>query len=147
MKIILLKDVKGVGKRFDEKDVANGYALNFLIPKKLAVSLAGTSANAIKVLKDQIEQGKAKEEASLNESIQKISDTTLAVTLKANEQGHLFSAITRDKLCKMLEEKGIHIDSNLINLSGPIKSLGNFLIPIILKGGKETHFNLEITAL
>ena len=67
MKIILLKDVKGVGKIFDEKEVSNGYAANFLIPKKLAVPISPSSLQMIKQLKEQSEAKKALEEKEIQE--------------------------------------------------------------------------------
>jgi len=67
MKIILLKDVKGVGKRFEEKNISDGYAMNFLIPKKFAVPLTGQSEAMIKQLKEQSEAKKAVLEKELSE--------------------------------------------------------------------------------
>ncbi|KKT13974.1 MAG: 50S ribosomal protein L9 [Parcubacteria group bacterium GW2011_GWF2_44_8b] len=71
MKIILLKDIKGVGKKFEEKEVSDGYAANFLIPSKLAVSLAGSSASAIRILKEQDEKKRIEEEKEVNEKLVK----------------------------------------------------------------------------
>lgn len=71
MKIILLKDIKGVGKRFEEKNVSDGYATNFLLPKGLALIADKASAAKIKQLKEQSEAKKAAEEAELNEKLAK----------------------------------------------------------------------------
>lgn len=69
MKIILLQDVKGVGKRFEEKSVSDGYAINFLIPKKLAVSTSPTSLNLVRQMKEQSEKKKSEEERETNEKL------------------------------------------------------------------------------
>src|SRR3989344_5350261 len=71
MKIILLKDVKGVGKRFEEKDISAGYANNFLIPKSLAVPINPTSLNMIKQMKEQSEKSRVEEEKEVNEKLLK----------------------------------------------------------------------------
>ncbi len=71
MKIILLKDIKGIGKRFEEKNVSDGYANNFLIPKNLAVPVSPTSLNMIKQMKERSEKNRAEEEKEINEKILK----------------------------------------------------------------------------
>lgn len=71
MKIILLADIRGVGKRFEEKEVSNGYAANFLIPKNLAVPVSPTSLNMIKQMKEQGEKIRAEEEKEINEKLAK----------------------------------------------------------------------------
>jgi large subunit ribosomal protein L9 len=86
MKVILLKDIKGVGNRFDEKEVSDGYATNFLIPKKLAVPLSPASASAIKQLKEQSESKKALEEKRLNEKSTKRMEKSLELEKFRQEQ-------------------------------------------------------------
>ncbi|MEK7461690.1 MAG: 50S ribosomal protein L9 [Patescibacteria group bacterium] len=71
MKIILLKDIKGVGKRFEEKSVSNGHAMNFLIPKKLAVPVSPVSLNMVRQMKEQSEKQRAEEEKEINEKLSK----------------------------------------------------------------------------
>ncbi|MEX2013532.1 MAG: 50S ribosomal protein L9 [Parcubacteria group bacterium] len=67
MKVVLLKDIKGVGKKFEEKEVSNGYAANFLIPKKLVVPVSPTFLNMIKQMKEQDDKKRAEEEKEINE--------------------------------------------------------------------------------
>lgn len=71
MKVILLTDIKGVGKRFEEKSVSNGHAMNYLIPQKLAVPVNPVSLNMVKQRKEQSEKRKAEEEKEINEKLQK----------------------------------------------------------------------------
>ena len=71
MKVILLKDVKGVGKRFEEKSVSDGYAMNFLIPKKLAVPVSPASLNIVKQMKERSEKKRMEEEKEKNEKLSK----------------------------------------------------------------------------
>ena len=86
MKIILLKDVKGVGKRFEEKDISAGYANNFLIPKSLAVPINPTSLNMIKQMKEQGEKSKTEEEKEVNEKLLKRQEKHEALEKFRKEQ-------------------------------------------------------------
>lgn len=147
MKVILLKDVKGVGRRFEEKEVSSGYANNFLLPKKLAAALSGSSANTIKAIKEQEEKGRAKREAALAESISKIKGTSIEIAMSANEAGNLFASVTPDKLSKLLKEKGIELDAEHIMLKEPIRKTGTFEVPVSVGEGKETGFALSIKPL
>ena len=136
MKVIFLKDVKGKGRKFEEKNVSDGYALNFLIPQKLAVPAEGPGASSVKQLKEQEARAREKKGIILNESLSKIAGTTLTLKMKANAKGHLFEKVTKKKLGEIL-----NLDPELISLSEPIQQIGNYEIPV----GK-TKVNLEITA-
>src|SRR3989344_3111786 len=145
MKVILLKDVKGIGRKFEEKNVADGYALNMLIPKKLAVSATGSGAGAVKMLKEQDEQARVKRGEKLSENISKLGNTVISIKMKANEKGHLFAALNADKLSKILKvENGIELDADHIMLNSPIKETGTFAVPVSVEKGKETSFTLEV---
>lgn len=150
MKVVLLKDVKKIGKRFEEKEVADGYARNMLIPKGLAVP-AGTPA-AKQALEQKGREGvqRSKEDEKLHENIAQLSGTTLELTAKANEQGHLFQKITAQKISDLLQnEKGFDISPDLLDIE-TIKEIGTHEIPVKIDGvpagrrGKSTHFTLEI---
>lgn len=145
MKVILLKDVRGVGRRFEEKEVASGYAANFLVPQKLAVPVTDAAAREIKALKEKEEKERAGKESALEESLAHIAGTAVEIAAKANEQGHLFSKITAEKLSEMLKGKGIDIDPKFILLENPIKETGTHEVPVQI-GDKETHFTLAIRA-
>lgn len=145
MKVILLRDVKGIGRKFDEKSVADGYAANFLFPKKLAVPATGQSAAQVAQLKAQDGDAKDRDEQNLRESISKISGQTVSIKMNANEKGHLFASINKDKLSKILkDEKGVVISSLNLELDNPIKEIGTFVVPISVGEGKETSFTLSI---
>ncbi len=142
MKVILLKDIKGVGKRFEEKNVSDGYAMNQLIPKKFAVPAndAGTVKTLIanKVAQDSIERQR------LEQTIQKLSSTEIKLKLKANDQNHLFASLNAQKISDLLKkEKEIEISPDLIELKNPIKEIGVFEVPVRV-GEKETRFMLVV---
>ena len=144
MKVILLKDVKGVGRKFEEKSVADGYADNFLIPRKLAVALTGQSASMVKALKEQGEMSKVKEGQKLSESLEKIAQKTITIKMNANEKGHLFSGLNADKLSKALKGEGIELRAEHIELDEPIKEIGTFSVPISVGNGAKTSFTLSV---
>jgi large subunit ribosomal protein L9 len=142
MKVILLKDIKGVGRRFEEKNVSDGYAMNLLIPKKLAVP--ASEAGQIKTLKENEEKERVGEARRIDEAVAKISGTEVILTLKANEKNHLFASLTAQKLSEILKkEKGIDINPSYIVLKQPIKEVGKFEVPVKV-GEKETKFTVVI---
>ena len=144
MKVIFLKDVKGVGRKYEEKNVADGYAQNLLIPQKLAVPATGAAAGQIKNLKENDAKQKDAELQKMRAHMQNLSGIELVVETKANEKNHLFAALTKEKISEILsKEKGIEIEANCIKID-PIKELGTFTIPVRIENEKETHFTLIV---
>jgi large subunit ribosomal protein L9 len=143
MKVILLRDVKGLGRMYEEKNVADGYAGNFLIPKRLAVAASGAAAAQIKNVKENDTKHREAEEQHLSEEIQKIAGKDISIKEKVNEKGHLFRKLTREKISEILKSRGHNIPDDLIILEEPIKEAGTHVIRIKV-GDKEAHFNLVI---
>ncbi len=144
MKVILLKDIKGVGRKFEEKNVADGYALNKLIPQKLAVSVEGPGASTVKVLKEQEAKAREKRGIQLSENLHKIAGATITLKMNANEKGHLFASINADKLSKLLKAEGVELAADCILLETPIKETGTFTVPVSVEKGKQSAFTLVI---
>ena len=144
MKVILLRDVKGVGRKWEEKNVADGYANNLLLPKKLAIIATGNAAKEIKTLKEQEETHKTKENETILENMVKLAGTEVIIREKANEKNHLFASISKEKLVELLErERGISIPEDCILLDHHIKETGTHSIPVKV-GQRETHFTLIV---
>lgn len=152
MKVILLKDIKGVGRKFEEKNVADGYALNKLIPQKLAMPVEGPGAGSVKMLKEQEAKAREKRGIVLSESLSKIAGTIITLKMKANDKNHLFASITAPKLSTLLKNEGIELEANSIMLEEPIKEIGTFTVPISVDPstslrtgkGKESSFTLVV---
>jgi large subunit ribosomal protein L9 len=144
MKVIFLKDVKGVGRKFEEKNVADGYALNMLIPKKLAVAAEGPGASSVKVLKEQEAQAREKRGIKLSENLSKIAGATITLNMKANDKGHLFASVNSSKLSELLKKEGIEIEEDCILLDQPIKETGTFSVPISVDRDKRASFTLLV---
>lgn len=125
MKVILLKDVKGLGKKGEVVNAKDGYARNFLLPKDLAKE--ATQGN-VKVLKEQKQAKQKRKEEELNEAKQlaeKLSKITVEIKSKAGENGKLFGSITTKDIAKALQKQHkIKIDKRKISLDNNIKSLG-----------------------
>lgn len=132
MKIILMTDVATLGHRGEVKDVATGYARNFLLPKKLAVP--ATPANLQNV--DQLKRQRAREEsralAEAQATAARIGGLTLAVTARAGEDGRLYGSVTAQDVVDFLERSQAAVEKRRVLLEDPIKSLGEFQVPIRL---------------
>ena len=143
MKVIFLKDVRKVGRRFEEKEVSDGFARNMLIPQGLAVPI--DSPEARRVLEDKKNEGikKTQEGEKLHQHIAELSKAPVVIRARSNEKGHLFEKITARKLSALLrDERGIDIGENNLNIDA-LKEIGVHEIPIKIDG-KETRFALEI---
>lgn len=147
MKVIFLKDVPRVGKKNDVKEISDGYAVNFLFPKGLAKmantqNLAELERNQKEVLiKREVQEG------LLLKNLEEIKGIVLTMKGKANEKGHLFSAIHKKELVEAIQkEKHVEIDEDFLVLEKPIKEIGEFEIPVVIKG-KKSFFKLKIEAI
>ena len=144
MKVVLLKDVKKIGRKFEEKDVSSGYATNFLIPKGLAAPASSSIAKQALAQKETVQISKDQERQQTEENISKLSDTTIKIKVKANEQGHLFEKITAQKLSALVKrEVGIEINPGHFNLEAPIKETGTHEVSVSF-GELETKFKLGV---
>ena len=146
MKVILLMDVRGVGRKHEEKEVSNGYATNYLIPRKLA-KYASTSAH--KELEHQKEERVKSTQANLEKLSEKLRGLdTVEIKAPANEQGHLFAAIGKKDVA---EKTGL--PEEIIMLDEPIKEIGSYQVLIKVGGpqhgeaGKEKKIKLEVLSL
>ncbi len=135
MKVILQKDIPNLGDAGDIKDVANGYARNYLIPQKLVIVANDSSQRAIdhqnKLIKIKKEKRKKVSE--------KLSDSMKGIELKfqvqVGEEDKLFGSITSIDIARELKEKGFELDKRKIMLEAPIKELGEFTVPVKLDEG------------
>jgi large subunit ribosomal protein L9 len=139
MLVILLKDVKGIGRKYEEKQVADGYALNMLLPKKLAVAAGSAGARQVAELKRQAEAHRAQDAAKLHMKLEKVSGQTLTVKLAANDLGHLFQKLTREKVATL-----VGLEPERVELDAPIKHIGTYEVPVDAGGGKQTSFTLSV---
>ncbi len=127
MKVIFLEDVKGKGKKGELKEVSDGYARNFLLPKKLAKEATTDNLNTFKLQEKAKAAQIAREKAEAQENAKKLESMQVKVAAKAGANGRLFGAVTSKEISEALaKQHGMNIEKNKIVLSEPIKSYGAF---------------------
>ncbi len=131
MKIILTKDVKGVGRANEEVITKDGYALNYLIPNKLAIFSTPASIKEAEMRRKQVTDRSELDTALLTQNIVSLAETRVVILMKANEKGHLYDAVGGSEIVHAVKEQ-THIDipEDVIKLEKPIKELGTFDIPV-----------------
>jgi len=131
MKVILTKDVKGVGHAYDMVDAADGYALNFLIPKKLAVAATPSAVRDAEMHRKQTVDRSLLDAALVAQNIASLAEARIVIKAKANEKGHLYDAVgTNDILKAAKEQAHVELPLDALRLEKPIKELGVFDIPV-----------------
>jgi large subunit ribosomal protein L9 len=146
MKIILLKDVPKIGRKFEVKNVADGYALNALMPKGLAMVATLQAIAQIDKEKAKIQAEQKIQEELLLKNLGVIKELTVTIKEKANDKGHLFAGITREIIAHhILGATRLNIDVSHIKLDKPIKEVGSHQIPVEALG-KKVEFTLVIEA-
>ena len=129
MKVILLQDVKGKGKKGQMLEVSDGYARNFMLPKKLAMEATPDAINTMRMNDKAAAEKAARERAEALEISKKLRDMTLTVTAKGGGAGRLFGSVTNQEIADALKAKsGIALDKRKIVLSDPIKSVGTYTV-------------------
>ena len=126
MKVILLQDVKGKGKKGQMIEVSDGYARNFMLPKKMAIEATADAVNTMKMNDKATAERIAKEKAAALELSTKLRAMTLTVTAKGGGQGRLFGAVTNAEISAALEKQGIKLDKRKIVLNENIKNVGTY---------------------
>jgi large subunit ribosomal protein L9 len=131
MKVILLKDVKGIGRAHEAAEVKDGYALNYLIPKKLAVAATPTAMKEAELRRKQAADRTKIDAALLIQNISALAEARIVIKVKANEKGHLYDAVGEPEIVKAVREQArIDIPEDAIKMEKPLKELGTFDIPI-----------------
>ena len=132
MKIILMDDVPALGRRGEIREVANGYARNFLLPKKLAVPATPGNVQNLEHLKRQRERAELKARDAAQAAAHRIEGLTLTVATRASEDGRLYGSVSAQDIVGFLERQQIPVEKRRVQLEEPIKMLGEFRVPIRL---------------
>lgn len=147
MKVILLKNVPKVGQKYDIKQVSDGYALNFLIPQKLAEVATVSAVKKVETLKAADASSRKVQEELLFKNLKQVNETKIEMSGKANDKGHLFSGIHKEEIVIALKTQA-HLDllPEFIDLSKPIKEVGEHKISVKV-GDKSAEFGLVVKAI
>ena len=132
MKVILLNDVESLGKIGDVVSVKDGFARNYLFPKKLAITETKESLKVLEARKKRYAQDIVKEKAKFEELAKKISGVSFTISAQAGEEDKLFGSVTAEDIRDTLLAEGIQIDKKQIHLKEPIKKLGIYQVEIKL---------------
>ena len=144
MKIILLEDVNKVGRRGEVRDVSDGYARNFLIPKKLAL---GATAGNLKNLEHIKKQANAKAERAKSDAEAmraRIEALVYEERRQASEEGKLFGSVTSQDLVDFLDKHGVKIERRRVQLDEPIKTLGESSVPVRLHADVTAQLRVNV---
>ena len=145
MKVVLLADVKGHGKKGDLCNVSDGYARNFLLPKKLAVEADNTALNELKNREQSQEHHKQEEIKAANETKQKLDGKTVIIKAKAGSAGRLFGSVTSKEIAAEINNTlGIQIDKKKMTVAD-IKNFGEYEAEIKLYPGISAKLNVKVT--
>ncbi len=145
MKVILLTDVKSLGEKGEVKNVADGYARNFLFPKNWAIEATPGNLKKLKEEQAQLALKEAEEEKKAKEIAKKLDGLTLTFKTKAGEGGKLFGSITSKEIANQIQAKSnIIIDKKQLNLSEPIKSMGRHEVTVHLYRGVTATLEIQV---
>ena len=146
MKVILKRDVKGLGREGDLKDVKDGYARNLLFPTGAAVVAdKGALANWERH-RDQREERDRSAREQAEATADKLRELKLEIPVKAGERGRLFGAVTSHNISDAIAQNGIELDRHALHLREPIKALGDYRIDVRLMPGVEATVNVSVIA-
>ncbi len=146
MKVILLEDIAKIGKKFDIKEVSNGYALNFLFPKKQAKMATAQAMKEIEETKKKHEAQMKVDNEKLLEIVNKLKEEKFEIVAKTNEEGGLFAGIDKKEIAKIISEKaGIKVGGEIIELKSPLKEVGEHEIVINIEDAK-VKLTVEVKA-
>jgi large subunit ribosomal protein L9 len=146
MKVILKRDVKGLGREGDLKDVKDGYARNLLFPTGAAVVAdKGALANWERH-RDQREERDRSAREQAEATADKLRELKLEIPVKAGERGRLFGAVTSHNISDAIAQNGIELDRHALHLREPIKALGDYRIDVRLMPGVEATVNVSVVA-
>jgi large subunit ribosomal protein L9 len=132
MEVILKEDVPKLGHRGEVVKVAEGYGRNYLLPHKLAIEATTANRAVIDQMKQSAVRKSAVEKTAADALAQQLDGTALSFQRKVGEKDHLFGSVTTSDIAEALERKGFTIDRRKLQLDEPIKSLGEFEVPVRL---------------
>lgn len=146
MKVILLADVKGAGKKGELVNASDGYARNYLIPRKLAKEANAQAMNELKNAEASKQHRIEVEKANAREAAKKIDEKTIKMTAKAGQGGRLFGSVTAKEIAEELKKQyGVDVDKRKIELDGDIKAFGTYRCEVKLYTGISAKVYVVVT--
>ena len=144
MEVILKEDVQKLGHRGDVVKVADGYGRNYLLPEKLAIEATTANKSVIEQMKASALRKSAREKTGAEELSTRLNEVVITFERKAGEHEQLFGSVTATDIAKQLEQQGYDIDRRKIHLDEPLKTVGEFHVPIRLHREVTAHVQVNI---
>lgn len=146
MKVILKKDLRTLGRAGDIKQVKDGYARNYLLPRGIAELATEGAIKSWKSAEERRKKKREQENKALSAVAEKISAITLSFSRKVNEDGQMFGSVAKSDILKSLKAADIEIDREAIDLPASIKAVGNFEVPVYLNSDVSAKIKVTVTA-
>ena len=144
MKVILKEDVQNLGQQGDVVEVKSGYARNYLMPQKLAILFTKQQKKSIDEAHRVEERKLEREKDQLESVLKQVEDLNLSLKMQSEEDSKLFGSVTKLDIVKLLEENGITVDKKYVDLSSPIKTLGEHKVNIVFTKEMSGSFTLTV---
>lgn len=144
MKVILLTEVKGLGKADDVVEVNDGYARNLLFKKNLALEATPANMNAIKLKKGSLAEKTRRELLDAQENAGRLSDKRITLEMKSGEGGRLYGAVTAMDISAALEKQGFKVDKKHIIIKNSIKAVGTFEVTVKLHQDVSVNITIDV---
>ncbi len=145
MRVILLEDVENIGKKFDIKNVADGFARNFLFPKNLAKPANPEAMKWLEIQKEILVKKSEEELKKVQEIASVMEGLEVTIPVKVGDEGQLFESITGQKIADKLKEMGYEIKRGQIDLENPIKEVGEFPVKVKFEHNLEAEIRVIIS--
>ena len=147
MKVILLQDVRGVGRRFDVKTVSDGYARNFLFPNKLAEIATPAAEARLAKVRDERDKEETAIVKKMEESARKLRDFALRFELDADGSGSIFGSVNKEAILKAFRDHGFITNERVeVKLDHPIKKVGEYVVSVDFKKGITANVKIIVAA-
>ena len=145
MKVILLQDIKGTGKKDQIVEISDGYARNYLLPKKLAREATSEALNSIERAKSADRHREAVKRAEAENLARELKGKVVQLTARGGENGKIYGSVTNDQIAKAISEQlGVEIDKRKVEIEEPIKNAGQAFVTLKLMAGVSTRIIVNV---
>lgn len=145
MKVILLQDVEDLGKKYEVKEVKNGYARNLLLPEKLARPATKEAIKWLESQKEVIEKEAVEDLAKAQALASNLDGLEINITVKVGDEGQMFESVNQQKIVEKLKEMGFEVKKSQVSLEEPIKEVGEFNVKLNLDHNLETEIKVVVS--
>lgn len=145
MKVILTQDVEGKGREGDVLDVAQGYAVNFLIPRKLAVDATKGELRQLDDRKAKLDKQEVERRAGAEALKEKLEAESISIEARVGEEGKLYGSVTGAQIAEAVSiQLELAVDKKMVDLAEPIKAVGEYKVPVRIYAGVEAELTVEV---